>query len=98
HRASERAHGCVPERHPFDAFSAFASISLSISPHAAGGDMTQEWHQDGYTVSTDPQRLDLKTIHGFLTQAYWSPGIPMETVKRSIDNSVPFGIYQSDRL
>src|SRR5262245_52310532 len=60
--------------------------------------MTHEWHQDGYTISTDPQRLDLKAIHGFLTKAYWSPGIPMEIVKRSIDHSIPFGIYHSDRL
>jgi GNAT superfamily N-acetyltransferase len=60
--------------------------------------MNHEWHQGGYTVSTDPQRLDLKTIHGFLTKAYWSPGIPMEIVKRSIDNAIPFGIYQGDRL
>ena len=40
--------------------------------------MKHEWHHDGYTVSTDPQRLDLKTIHGFLSKAYWSIGIPME--------------------
>ena len=38
--------------------------------------MNHEWHHDGYTVSTDPQRLDLKTIHGFLSKAYWSIGIP----------------------
>jgi GNAT superfamily N-acetyltransferase len=60
--------------------------------------MNHEWHQGGYTVSTDPQRLDMKTIHGFLTKAYWALGIPMEILKRSIDNSIPFGIYQGERL
>jgi GNAT superfamily N-acetyltransferase len=60
--------------------------------------MTYEWHQGEYTVSTDPQRLDLETIHGFLSKAYWAVGIPMELVKRSIDHSVPFGIYHQGRL
>ena len=60
--------------------------------------MTYEWHHGGYTVSTDPARLDLKAIHGFLSKAYWAIGIPMETVKRSIEHSVPFGIYHGGRL
>ena len=29
---------------------------------------------NGYEISTDPGRLDLDVIHGFLSQAYWSPG------------------------
>lgn len=60
--------------------------------------MTYEWHHGDYTVSTDPERLDLAAIHGFLSRAYWALGIPMETVKRSIANSVPFGIYHGGRL
>lgn len=48
---------------------------------------------DGYEISTDPGRLDLDVIHGFLRNAYWSPGVPRDVVARSIENSIPFGAY-----
>jgi hypothetical protein len=32
-------------------------------------------HRDGFTVSTDPARLDLDAIHAFLVTAYWCEGI-----------------------
>jgi GNAT superfamily N-acetyltransferase len=59
-----------------------------------GGPMHQEWHRDGFTISTDPARLDLDVIHGFLSRSYWAPGIPRDVVARSIDHSVCFGIYE----
>jgi GNAT superfamily N-acetyltransferase len=51
---------------------------------------------DGYAISTDPARLDRRAIHAFLAGAYWSPGVPYETVDRSIDGSLPFGLYAPD--
>jgi GNAT superfamily N-acetyltransferase len=52
---------------------------------------------DGYEISTDPGRLDLPVIRRFLAEeAYWSLGIPAETVDRSIENSLPFGVYAPD--
>jgi GNAT superfamily N-acetyltransferase len=54
----------------------------------------REWAAPaGYVVSTDPDRLDVDRIHGFLSTAYWSTGIPRDVVQRSIDNSLPFGLY-----
>jgi GNAT superfamily N-acetyltransferase len=47
----------------------------------------------GYEISTDPARLDLDVIHGFLATAYWSPGVPRATVERAIAHSLPFGLY-----
>ena len=38
-----------------------------------------EHHRDGFTVSTDPARLDVDAIHAFLTMAYWAEGIPRES-------------------
>ena len=55
--------------------------------------MHQEWHRDGFTISTDPARFDLDVIHGFLSTSYWATGIPREVVKRSIEHSIGFGIY-----
>ena len=55
-------------------------------------------HNDEYTLSTDKSRLDLPSIHGFLsTQAYWCLNIPFATVKQSVENSFCFGVYQGDR-
>ncbi|MEO8152151.1 MAG: GNAT family N-acetyltransferase [Rhizobacter sp.] len=48
-----------------------------------------------YAISTDPQRLDLVAIHAYLTQSYWSPGIPRSTVERAIAHSLCFGVYQA---
>jgi protein-tyrosine-phosphatase/GNAT superfamily N-acetyltransferase len=44
-------------------------------------------------VSTDPARLDMDVIYGFLSSAYWCEGIPRETLERAIRNSICFGVY-----
>ncbi len=59
--------------------------------------MVREWHQGSYAVSTDKDRLDLAMVHGFLTTAYWSPGIPRDLIERAIDHSVIFGLYEAQR-
>ena len=51
--------------------------------------MIQEWQRDGYTISTDPKRLDLRVIHGYLsTAAYWATGIPIETVRTRLKRAL----------
>lgn len=55
--------------------------------------MKFERTQGEFTVSTDPQQVDLDVVHGFLTQCYWATGIPREVVRRSVENSLCFGIY-----
>jgi len=32
--------------------------------------MFPEWHRDGYTITTDPARLDVDAIHAYLTRSY----------------------------
>ncbi|HTY42665.1 MAG TPA: GNAT family N-acetyltransferase [Thermoanaerobaculia bacterium] len=49
------------------------------------------------TISDDASRLDRDAIHAFLTTSYWAPGIPREVVDRSIENSLPFGLYEGAR-
>lgn len=46
-----------------------------------------------YKISTDRQRVDVDAVHAFLTQSYWSPGIPREVVERAIANSLCFSVY-----
>ncbi|HEX2644399.1 MAG TPA: GNAT family N-acetyltransferase [Thermoanaerobaculia bacterium] len=49
------------------------------------------------TIDTDKSRLELEVIHGFLTTSYWAKGIPRETVERSIEGSLCFGVYEGPR-
>ena len=46
-----------------------------------------------YEITTDPRRLDVAAVHAYLTQSYWSPGIPRAMVERTIANSLCFGLY-----
>ena len=56
----------------------------------------QEWTRGAYTISTDRKRLDLDVIHAFLTTSYWAEGRSRERVARSIELSLPFGLYHGD--
>ena len=50
---------------------------------------------DGYEISTDRARLDLRAIHAYLVRSYWSAEIPLETVERAARNSLCFGVYET---
>lgn len=61
--------------------------------------MSNEYRRGDYVISTDQSRLDLNVIHDFLTNSsYWAVGRSLETVKRSIEHSLAFGLYKDDRL
>ena len=46
-----------------------------------------------YEISADKQRLDIATIHEYLAQSYWSPGVPRAVVERAIEGSLCFGVF-----
>jgi N-acetylglutamate synthase-like GNAT family acetyltransferase len=57
-----------------------------------------EYQREGYTISTDPTRLDLAVIHTYLSQeSYWAQGRSMEIVQRAAENSLNFGVYSGDQ-
>jgi GNAT superfamily N-acetyltransferase len=58
--------------------------------------MAEEWRRGEYLISTDPSLLDLNVVHGFLRRSYWAAERPLETVKRSIVNSLSFGLYHGE--
>ena len=58
---------------------------------------TSKTSEGSIVVTTDRSRLDLDVIHGFLTTAYWSKGVPRETVARSMEHSLCFGAFDDDR-
>jgi len=50
-----------------------------------------------FYVSTDKSRLDLTFIHDYLSNhSYWAKGRTMDVVKRSVDNSLCFGVFNKD--
>jgi len=57
-----------------------------------------EWIKDGYLVSTDKSKIDVETVHDFLSRSYWAENIPLDVVRKSIENSLCFGIYHQQRL
>lgn len=56
-----------------------------------------ETSRDGFTISTDPSRLDLDLIDRTLsTESYWAAGRPRDLTERAFAGSLPFGIYAAD--
>ena len=58
--------------------------------------MNHTWQRGDYAISTERSRLDFELIHNFLSNhSYWATGRSLERVRRSIENSVCFGLYKS---
>jgi GNAT superfamily N-acetyltransferase len=53
--------------------------------------------ENSYTVSTEQSKLDIPMIEDFLSnRAYWAKGRPAETIRKSIKNSLCFGVYDAE--
>lgn len=59
--------------------------------------MANEWRRGEYTISTDKSRLNFDLVHDFLKQSYWAEGVLEENVRRRIENSLVFGLYESEK-
>ncbi|HEV3224770.1 MAG TPA: GNAT family N-acetyltransferase [Puia sp.] len=56
------------------------------------------FYKDGFCISTEKARLDIKAIHHFLsTQAYWSLNIPYSRVEEAAMHSLNFGLYFKEK-
>jgi GNAT superfamily N-acetyltransferase len=57
-----------------------------------------EYRRGNYVISTDTERLDLEFIHEYLSYtSYWAQGRPMQVVRRSVENSLCFGVYEGEQ-
>jgi GNAT superfamily N-acetyltransferase len=45
------------------------------------------------TISTDPARLDVDRVHGWLAAEYWCPGVRKDVVARAFAASLCAGAY-----
>lgn len=53
--------------------------------------------QDHIVISTDKSLLDLDVIYNFLSSSYWAKGRTPAIMKKSIENSLTFGVYLDEK-
>jgi GNAT superfamily N-acetyltransferase len=52
-----------------------------------------------YTISTDRSKLNISIIHNYISnESYWGKSRSLEVVKKSIENSLPFGVYYKNEM
>lgn len=52
---------------------------------------------EDYRVTTNQAEMDIEAIHHYLTHAYWCTGIPLETLRLSMENSFCFAVLQANK-
>jgi GNAT superfamily N-acetyltransferase len=58
----------------------------------------RSFYKDGFCISTEKERLDIKAIHHFLsTHSYWSLNIPYSKVEQAVAHSLNFGVFQKEK-
>jgi len=58
----------------------------------------EEYQYENFLLSSNPDKLDFRVIHKYLSEnSYWAQNIPMNIVKRSVENSVCFGLYDMEK-
>ncbi|NEU09587.1 GNAT family N-acetyltransferase [Flavihumibacter sp. R14] len=51
-----------------------------------------------YLITTDRSKIDIYSVHDFLSNhSGWSDHIPLDRVKKSIDNSLNFGLFHREK-
>jgi len=50
-----------------------------------------------YSITTDPAAVDLDAVHSAIAASYWAEGIPRDLMRRAIDGSLPFSLFQGAR-
>ena len=56
------------------------------------------WYKANFIISDEKEKLDAEYIHNYLSnKSYWAENIPLETVKKSIDGSICFGMYENEK-
>lgn len=59
--------------------------------------MKRKSESNNFVISTNKKGLNIFTIHRFLTNSYWTKGIPIEAVKKQIKYSFCFGVYNDKK-
>ncbi len=57
----------------------------------------QQWQNGIYVIRTDPAAIDFEAAYAFLSTAPWASGLPRETLRRALRNSLCFSLLEEDR-
>jgi len=49
-----------------------------------------------YLISTDPAKLDVDVIYGYLSRSYWANQRSREVIAKSLQHSLCFGVYENE--
>jgi GNAT superfamily N-acetyltransferase len=80
------------------ALAAAATSSRQPGVTAGVGEPQTVARRGDFVISTDPALLDVALLHDFLAnRSYWATGRPLEVVRRSLDHSLCFGLYEGQR-
>lgn len=56
-----------------------------------------EWTKDSFRITTDKSQIDIELVHQFLSGSYWAAGIPLAVVKKSIEGSLCFSVFEGEK-
>jgi len=56
-----------------------------------------ETHRNGFTISTDPKRLNMDAICDLLANAYWTKGRTRFHYENAVNHSLVFGVYEKEK-
>ncbi len=57
-----------------------------------------DYIKEQFVISTEKSKLDIDYIHNYLcNESYWAENIPIAVVKKAIEGSLCFGIYNEDK-
>ena len=51
-----------------------------------------------YFVSTDKSKLNIEVIKSLIKQSYWAKDRTEETILKSIENSICYGVYKNNEM
>jgi N-acetylglutamate synthase-like GNAT family acetyltransferase len=56
-----------------------------------------QFQKEDFYITTDKTKIDIQYVHQFLSNTYWAKDIPLDTLKRSIEGSICFSVFHSDK-
>lgn len=60
--------------------------------------MYPSYTHEAYLIYNDPAKADVRAIHDYLSKdSYWAQKVPLETVAKSLENSLCFHLYAGDK-
>ena len=54
-----------------------------------------EYSRNNFSISDDRKKVDVEMVHAFLTRSYWAKGIPVDVVRRCVDRSLCFSVFDN---